>query len=1067
MRVDRDLRIELFGTLQVASEGAPIAISTHRLRSLLAFLVLHGGVAQSREHLAFRLWPESGESQARTNLRQLLHHLRRALPDSCTLLESDNHTVLWRRDPSCFVDVDAFDQAVERGDWEEAARLYQDDLLNGLYDEWIEPKREEYRKRLSQVLTRLATQWEERGDYARAIPHAERLVTHDPLSEPHHQMLIRLHAANGDRAGALRAYHQCMRILRRELAVEPDAVTRELFERILKSEAPAARVNAPVTAGDAIPLIGRQAEFESLLQCWRQTAEGAVRMALVSGEPGIGKSRLAAELAEWCSRHGASVARARCYAAQGRLAYAPVAEWLRTEPLRVARSRLSKPQLAELSRVLPEILGEEAGLSRPQPLTESWERHHFFDALIAALGGAPKPLLLVIDDLQWCDPDSLEWLHVLFRGEAAARTLIVGTLRPEETGRGHPFTRLWHEWKQTALALELRLSPLDASQTAELAAQVAHRTLAAGELAGIYRATEGNPLFVVESVRAGLGGAGAMSIPPRIHAVIGARLAQLSPAAYELAGLGAAVGQAFSFDLLAAATDWDERSLSQALEELWQRSLIAEQGALYNFTHDRIREVAYEELSPVRRRFLHRRIAGALLEMHAAAISSVSVQVAAHYEAAGMIEPAIRFYCDAAAVAQQRFAGVEAAGLLRRALRLCLRLPESPHRDVQELDLLVTLGPALVSTLGYAADEVGARYARALELLQHLGDTRHSLGVLSGSWVFHAVRSQLSAALHLAIRFLEAATSEGSAGLALAGHFPIGCTLFHLGRFEEVRTHMETTLSVEGGCSHPALNVFAGPDIVVFSRSYLSHTLWMLGYADQAQQQIENAVAAAEAMSQPFSQAIALDYAAILHVFRRESRAALARAEEAADLCRRHGLAYYLSMAEIVAGWAMAEEGDVVAGLARLRAGLQGLRDTGAEIRLPFYFSLLAETCARSGQMGEAMANLSTGFAFQSKNAEGWSAPELHRVQGDLLSAAGSREEAAASYRRAADAARQSGARILQLRAGVRLCRVAPSPSATEELHLLYKELTEGQGTRDLQDARSLLEGAARKAGGA
>lgn len=716
------MRIELFGTLQVATEGAPIAISTHRLRSLLAFLVLHGGVPQSREHLAFRLWPESGESQARTNLRQLLHHLRRALPAGCSLLESDNQNVLWRRDPSCFVDVDAFDQAVERGDWQEAARLYQDDLLSGLYDEWIEPKREEYRKRLSHVLTRLATQWEERGDYARAIPHAERLVTHDPLSEPHHQMLIRLHAANGDRAGALRAYHQCMRTLRRELAVEPDAATRELFERVLKSDSPAARPDSPPPGGGAIPLIGRHAEFDNLLQCWRDAAAGAPRMALISGEPGIGKSRLAAELAQWCSRRGASVARARCYAAQGRLAYAPVAEWLRAEPLRAARARLSKPQLAELSRVLPEILEEDATLGRPQPLTESWERHHFFEALIAAVGGARKPLLLVIDDLQWCDPDSLEWLHLLFRGDTASQTLIVGTVRPEETGRSHPFTNLWNEWKQTGLAVEFRLAPLDAPQTAELAAQVAHRTLADGELAGLYRATEGNPLFVVESVRAGLGGAGAKSTPPRIHAVIGARLAQLSPAAYELAGLGSAVGQSFSFDLLAAATDWDERSLSQALEELWQRSLIAEQGALYNFTHDRIREVAYEELSPVRRRFLHRRIAGALQEMHGGSIASVSGQVAAHFEAAGMIEPAIRFYRDAAAVAQQRFAGVEAAGLLRRALRLCLHLPEGAQRDAQELDLLVTLGPALVSTLGYAADEVGTRYARALDLLQRLGD---------------------------------------------------------------------------------------------------------------------------------------------------------------------------------------------------------------------------------------------------------------------------------------------------------------------------------------------------------
>ena len=368
------------------------------------------------------------------------------------------------------------------------------------------------------------------------------------------------------------------------------------------------------------------------------------------------------------------MARARCYSAYGRLAYAPIAGWLRSEPLSAACSQLAPAQLAELARVLPEILAQHPSIQRPHPLTESWERRHFYAALNAAFGKARGPLLLLIDDLQWCDPDSFEWLHSLFRSDSASRILVVGTVRPEETGRTHPLAGLLSDLRQTGQVVELPLSPLTAEETAALAAQVANRPLDAADSSALYRATKGNPLFVVESVRAGLRDPmrgrrrlGAGTAPPRIHAVITARLAQLSAQAYELAGLASAFGQSFSLDLLAKASDWDDDSLSAALDELWQRRIIEGQGeahgvAQYDFTHDRLREVTYAELSPVRRRFLHRRIAIALEELHPANPESVSGQLAAHYEAAGVAEPAIHHYVEAAEVARHRYADAEAAG---------------------------------------------------------------------------------------------------------------------------------------------------------------------------------------------------------------------------------------------------------------------------------------------------------------------------------------------------------------------------------------------------------------------
>ena len=309
---------------------------------------------------------------------------------------------------------------------------------------------------------------------------------------------------------------------------------------------------------------------------------------------------------------------------------------------------------------------------------------------------------------------------------------MVGTVRPEETGRTHPLASLLSDLRQSGQVVELPLSPLTAEETAALAAQVANRPLDAADSGALYRATKGNPLFVVESVRAGLrdlrGPAPSRRPPPRIHAVITARLAQLSAQAYELAGLASAIGQSFSLDLLAKATDWDEDSLSAALDELWQRRIIEGQGEAHGVaairfhprpsarSHLRGTEPGAAALpAPA-----HRPRAGGASRR--ATLESVSGQLAAHYEAAGMAEPAIRHYVGAAAVARHRYADAEAAGpAAARAGALPQLSGDCPARQ-QELELLVTLGPVLVTTQGYSMPEVGELYERALLLSRRLGE---------------------------------------------------------------------------------------------------------------------------------------------------------------------------------------------------------------------------------------------------------------------------------------------------------------------------------------------------------
>ena len=1049
-------RINLFGNLRITFAGRPVtAVNTNRLQSLIAYLILHADTPMPRERLAFMLWPASSESQARTNLRQLLHHLKRALPAECNLLMTDHFAVQWRQDACCTIDVVDFQTAIVEADSARtkndrareiqsltgAAQLYEDDLLPALYDDWLTPMREEYQKRLSEVLQRLATVFEEQKEYAAAIPCAERLVALDPLGESHHQLLIRLHAANHDRSSALRAYHQCMRVLRREIGVEPGPATLELFQRILKAEpdrgasrewkpgSPAAKPLSELQKVRA--LIGRAREWHQLTAAWQSAVEEGPRVAVISGEPGIGKTRLADELYQSCVRQGHAAARSRCYAGQGQVAYAPVAEWLRSDVVRAGWTSLRPEQVAEVARLVPEIREQFAnvellGPGHPSPLTESWQRLRFYESMSAAFAKTRKPLLLYLDDMQWCDPDSFEWLNTLLTSSAAASVLLLGTVRAEETGRDHPFTRFLAGLRQSGIVLEIPLEPLDAQETAELARLEAAKPLESGNLGEIFRATRGNPLFVVESLRAGLQST-------RVHAVIAARLSQLSAASYELAGLASVVGRPFSFELLEKATDWDESSLSQALDELWRRRIIESRGASeYDFTHDRLREVACAELSLVRQRYWHRRVARALAEVYETDVESWNGQIASHFEQAGMAEEAIEHYWRAAACARRRYADTEAADLLRRALALCSGFSESEQRLKQELDLLVTLGPALVTTEGYSATELGETYERALDLSRRL-DSRNIFVTLSGIWVFHAVRGDLKKARQLGLEFLRMAEREPTPGLMLAGNFVLGCSLFHLGQMEASLDHMTAAIRAHTGPAESVLELFAGPDIGVFCRCYLAHLAWHRENGNHADGHAAEAIATARRMRHPFSQAIALDYATLLYIFRGDSRAALERGREAVELCSRHGFAYYLAMANVLTGWAAAAEGDVAAGLAQLREGLEGMRRLGAELRLPYYFTLLAETLGRAGLVGEALASLSTGFAFASKNGEEWAVAELHRVQGDLLAAEGKLEAARASFLKGVEAARRSGSiafeRKLSILAGGTAAAASPERS--------------------------------------
>ncbi|MEZ4570529.1 MAG: AAA family ATPase, partial [Thermomicrobiales bacterium] len=694
-----------------------------RAVSLLAYLLLNRDGPQQRQTTAFRLWPDSSEAQARTNLRHLLHTLRGLIPDSERFIDVTPRTLQWRADAPFWLDVAEFERAVNTSDGQAAIELYRGDLLAGHYDEWLVDERDRLRQHYLLTLERLTRALESTGAYARAIAYAGQIQRYDPLYEESYRLLMRLHNANGDRARAVRVYHECATTLERELGVEPSRATREAYEALLASEPEHPPQQAP-RAQVRSPLVGRASEWEQLTTCWHAAEHGSPRFVLISGEAGIGKTRLVEDFRAWCEQRGALVAEARSYAAEGALSYGPIVDWLRSDGVRMRRGRLDQTTLSILTRLLPEIYDEHPDLPSPLLFSESDQRQRQFTALAGALSAPSMPLLLIIDDIHWSDRETLQFLHFLLRSGPQARLLVAATARREEVDARHPLNDLLTGLRTIDRLAEIELERLTREETIALAERLSGRS--SGEFAAdrLFRETEGNPLFIVEALRAGwiesFEPGGWMS--PRVQAVIESRLAQLSEFAGELIGIAAAIGRAFSTDVLGGASDLDDETLIRGLDELWRRRIIREHGADgYDFTHDKIREVAYLNLSPVQRRHIHIQIAQVLEQLNAGHLEAVSGLLAAHYEHAGRTEQAVAWLILAAETARHRHASADAALLLERALKLLNTLNATPERQKRELEILTALPAALVATEGYRSRRVVEIHERALSITQQLG----------------------------------------------------------------------------------------------------------------------------------------------------------------------------------------------------------------------------------------------------------------------------------------------------------------------------------------------------------
>ena len=782
-------------------------------------------------------------------------------------------------------------------------------------------------------------------------------------------------------------------------------------------------------ASDAMPLVGRAVECERLLGAWQTAVSGGPRMVVIAGEAGIGKTRLAEELLAWASGQCIATVRSRAYAAEGWLAYGPVSDWLRDAVFRDSVARLDRRSVEYVAHLVPELARDRASTHSDNGMSEPQNRQQFFSALSRAMLGTNRPLLLLLDDLQWCDQGTLEWLHYLLRFDTTATLLVVGTLRPDEVDRAHPLNTLLTELQHDAQLIELSLGPLDVSAAAALATQAAGHALDVDEVERIFSQTEGHPLFLIETVRARASVQTAPpisepeSMPPRVHAVIAARLSRLSEPARGTVRLAATIGRLFSLDLLVEAHGGNLDELVAPLDELVNRQIVREQGTSgYDFTHDRIREVAYTEMSAARRAMLHRHIAQALERVSAHNLDSASAQIAAQYAQAGLAAQAVPFYQRAAEVAQRVYAHAEAAQLLSRGLTLLGSLPPGRGQDLRELSMQTQLGPSLVSMRGYGGPELLTAYRRAQELSQRLGEPPHP-PVLRALAIASIACAEFDRARQLGEQLLEMAARTSDRVLQVEGHYTLGVALFWKGEFTDSRVHLELALAHSRssfGTDH--LSLFAqDPRVVCMSR--LAIDLWLLGDVQEANETMERALHLGHELAHPNSLGYAHLFAMMLAALQHDVDIVARHAEACLALSREHTMGLWLSNATVFLGWTRAERGDFAAGLADMRRGIRLFRAGGNVYIMPFFLGLLAQQCARAGRLERALSILTVALAAVERTGERWCAAELLRLRGIAHRSLGDDRNAEVAFQQALTIAQAQQAKTFEARVRLEINR--------------------------------------------
>jgi class 3 adenylate cyclase/predicted ATPase len=837
-------------------------------------------------------------------------------------------------------------------------------------------------------------------------------------------------------------------------------------------------------------LVGREHELGLLRRAWEQSRSGIGQVVLVSGEPGIGKSRLVDALGAELKAEGCTQINLGCSPYHANSALYPLIVHLE-RVLRWQREDSAEEKLAKLEEALQDfslaldgvipLFAALLSLALPEdrypPLnfTPQQQKQQTLDATVAWLleEAERQPVLQVWEDLHWADPSTLELLRLEIEQAPTAPILNVLTFRPE-------FTPPWpHRSHMTPLTLNRLQRP---EVEALITQQAVGKALPSEVVEHIINRTDGVPLYVEELTKAILetdilrerddayeltGPLSEVTIPASLQDSLMARLDRL-PTIREVAQLGAILGREFAYEMLQAIASMEETTLQKGLDQLVDAELLYQRGrpprAKYIFKHALVQDAAYQSLLKRTRQYYHRQVAELLAARFPETTEAHPELVAHHFTEAACFDQAVSYWQKAGQRSIARSANAEAVSHLSRGLELLKELPETPERTRQELGLQVPLAAALLMTKGQSAREAAAAYARARELCGQLEDTPELCPVLFGLWRFYLARPAFRTAGELGEQLLRLAERGDEPSHYVLAHYALGLTALYSGELSAASAHFEEVIAryTTDQSNSPVFR--AGNDPGVSSRAWTGLTLWLLGYPEQAEARSHEALALTRELAHPYSLAFVLWVAALVSQFRRDVEFAHAQAEESVNLSTEHGFALWLGIGTILLGRTQVAQGKLQEGVEQMRQGLVAYRATGANVVVPRSLTLLAEGYGATGQVADALRVLAEAQVLVDGNGEHWCEAEVHRCRGELLLARSvdAHSEAETCFRQALDVARRQQAKSLELRAAMRLSRLwqqqGKQAEARDLLGPIYGWFTEGFHTPDLKDAKALLD---------